>query len=144
MVDYSVDMVEQIKACILMQHVRHLDPTRMPVERSIEMATLNAAKALGLDDQIGSLQPGKRADIAVFDITKPYVGVLHRPISSFICAGKGSDARLVMVDGEIVYRDGAFPRLKDSQRFIKEAEKIGEKILAAAGLSGRMQPAWRQ
>ena len=144
MVDYSVDMVEQIKACMLMQHVRHLDPTRMPVERSIEMATINAAKALGLDHQIGSLQPGKCADIAVFDMIKPYVGVLHRPISNFICAGKGSDARLVMVDGEIVYRDGAFPRFKDSQRFIKDAEKIGEKILAAAGLSGRTQPAWRQ
>ena len=49
MVDYSVDMIEQIKVCMLMQHVRHLDPTRMPVERSIEMATINAAKALGLD-----------------------------------------------------------------------------------------------
>ncbi|MGE5166017.1 MAG: amidohydrolase family protein [Sphingobacteriales bacterium] len=144
MVDYSVDMVEQIKACMLMQHVRHLDPTRMPVERSIEMATINAAKALGLNHQIGSLQPGKCADIAVFDMIKPYVGVLHRPISNFICAGKGSDARLVMVDGEIVYRDGAFPRFKDSQRFFKDAEKIGEKILAAAGLSGRTQPAWRQ
>ena len=57
------------------------------------MATINAAKALGLDGEIGSLEPGKRADIAVFDIDKPYVGVLHRPISSFICAGKGSDAR---------------------------------------------------
>jgi 5-methylthioadenosine/S-adenosylhomocysteine deaminase len=45
MVDYSVDMVEQMKACTLMQHVRHLDPTVMPAERTIEMATINAAKA---------------------------------------------------------------------------------------------------
>ena len=49
MVDYSVDMVEQMKVCALMQHVRHLDPTRMPVERTLEMATINAAKALGLE-----------------------------------------------------------------------------------------------
>ncbi|HET9718154.1 MAG TPA: amidohydrolase family protein [Pseudolabrys sp.] len=144
MVDYSVDMVEQIKACMLMQHVRHLDPTRMPVERSIEMATINAARALGLDRLIGSLTPGKRADIAIFDMSKPYVGVLHRPISTFICAGKGSDARLVMVNGRIVFRDGAFPRVKDSQRIVREAEKIGEKILAAAGLGSRTQPLWRQ
>ncbi len=47
MVDYSVDMVEQMKACSMMQHVRHLDPTRMPAETTIEMATINAAKALG-------------------------------------------------------------------------------------------------
>ena len=93
MVDYSVDMVEQMKSCALMQHVRHLDPTRMPAETTIEMATINAAKVLGLDGEIGSIEPGKRADIAVFDVDKPYVGVLHRPISSFICAGKGSDVR---------------------------------------------------
>src|SRR3979490_3228157 len=66
MVDYSVDMVEQMKGCSLMQHVRHLDPPRMPVERTLEMATINAAKALGLDKEIGSIETGKRADIAVF------------------------------------------------------------------------------
>jgi 5-methylthioadenosine/S-adenosylhomocysteine deaminase len=144
MVDYSVDMVEQMKACMLMQHVRHLDPTRMPVERTIEMATINAAMALGLDRELGSLEKGKRADIAVFNIDKPYVGVLHRPISTFICAGKGSDARLVMVDGKTVYRDGAFSRFKDSNRAIVDAEKIGKKVLAEAGLSARTEPAWRQ
>jgi 5-methylthioadenosine/S-adenosylhomocysteine deaminase len=144
MVDYSVDMIEQIKVCMLMQHVRHLDPTRMPVERSIEMATINAAKALGLDHEIGSLESGKRADIAVFDMAKPYVGVLHRPISTFVCAGKGSDARLVMVDGQIAYRDGVFPRFKDGERVIRDAEKVGKRALDAAGLSGRLEPAWRQ
>src|ERR1043166_7556972 len=106
MVDYSVDMVEQMKSCMLMQHVRHLDPTRISAERALEMATINAAKALGLENEIGSLEIGKRADIAVFDLHKPYIGVLHRPLSNFICAGKGSDARVVMVNGEIVYRDG--------------------------------------
>ena len=100
MVDYSVDMVEQMKVCTLMQHVRHLDPTRMPVERTLEMATINAAKALGLEQEIGSLEAGKRADIAIFDLSKPYVGVLHRPLSSFVCAGKGSDVRAVLVDGQ--------------------------------------------
>src|SRR5215467_12766730 len=113
MVDYSVDMVEQMKSCALMQHVRHLDPTRMPAETTIEMATINAARALGLDREIGSLEPGKRADIAVFALDKPYVGVLHRPISSFICAGKGSDVRCVFVDGDLVYRAGKFTRFAD-------------------------------
>ena len=116
----------------------------MPVERSIEMATINAAKALGLDHEIGSLESGKRADIAVFDMAKPYVGVLHRPISTFVCAGKGSDARLVMVDGQIAYRDGVFPRFKDGERVIRDAEKVGKRALDAAGLSGRLEPAWRQ
>ena len=111
MVDYSVDMVEQMKVCTLMQHVRHLDPTRMPVERTLEMATINAAKALGLEKEIGSLESGKRADIAIFDLRKPYVGVLHRPLSSFVAAGKGSDVRAVLVDGKVAYRNGPYAHL---------------------------------
>ena len=71
MVDYSVDMVEQMKVCTLMQHVRHLDPTRMPVERTLEMATINAAKALGLENGDRLAGAGKRADIAIFDLRSP-------------------------------------------------------------------------
>jgi 5-methylthioadenosine/S-adenosylhomocysteine deaminase len=144
MVDYSVDMVEQIKACLLMQHVRHLDPTCVSVEGGIEMATINAAKALGMEQEIGSLEAGKRADIAVFDLKKPYVGVLHRPISTFVCAGKGSDARVVLVNGEIVYRDGAFPRHRDTAPTFAEAERLGADILKRTGLGHRLAPAWRQ
>jgi 5-methylthioadenosine/S-adenosylhomocysteine deaminase len=145
MVDYSVDMVEQMKACTLMQHVRHLDPTRMPAERTVEMATINAATALGLEREIGSLEAGKLADISMFDLRKPYVGVLHRPLSNFIYAGKGSDARVVIVNGEVVYRDGKFPRLPDGgDSVVAEAEVIGKNILAKAGLSDRLAPAWRR
>ena len=143
MVDYSVDMVEQMKVCTLMQHVRHLDPTRMPVERTLEMATINAAKALGLEKEIGSLESGKRADIAIFDLLKPYVGVLHRPLSSFVTASKGSDVRAVLVDGKVAYRNGAFAHLTDAHGLIAEAEKVAKTIVAKAGLSHRLAPAWR-
>jgi 5-methylthioadenosine/S-adenosylhomocysteine deaminase len=143
MVDYSVDMVEQMKVCSLMQHVRHLDPTRMPVEVSLEMATINAAKALGLEKEIGSLEAGKRADIAIFDLDRPYVGVLHRPLTSFVTAGKGSDVRAVLVNGQMVYREGTFAHLANPRRMIAEAEQIGRAIIDNAGLSHRLEPAWR-
>ena len=97
-----------------------------------------------LEQEIGSLEAGKRADIAVFDLKKPYVGVLHRPISTFVCAGKGSDARVVMVNGEIVYRDGAFPRHRDTAFTFAEAERLGADILERTGLGHRLAPAWRQ
>jgi 5-methylthioadenosine/S-adenosylhomocysteine deaminase len=136
-------MVEQMKACTLMQHVRHLDPTVMPAERAIEMATINAAKALGLADEIGSLEAGKRADIVLFDLRKPHVGVVHRPISSLIYAAKGSDAACVLVDGEVVYRDGRFPRFSDGARATAEAQRIGREIVERAGLAPRLIPEWR-
>jgi 5-methylthioadenosine/S-adenosylhomocysteine deaminase len=144
MVDYSVDMVEQMKACAYLQHVRHLDPTRIPYETAIEMATINGAKALGLDKEIGSLSAGKLADIAVFDARKPHIGVQLRPISTFVSAGRGADARLVMVNGEVVYRDGAFKHLKDSMGTIAEAERAARGLLRDAGLEGRLQPDWRR
>ena len=144
MVDYSVDMVEQMKACAYLQHVRHLDPTRIPYETAIEMATINVAKALGLDKDIGSLAAGKLADIAVFDAAKPQIGVQLRPISTFIGAGRGADARVVMVNGEIVYRDGKFKHLKDGMATIAEAERTARALLRDAGLEARLQPAWRR
>ena len=143
MVDYSVDMVEQMKVATLMQHVRHLDPTRMPVERTIEMATINGAKALGLDAEIGSLEVGKRADIAIFDTAKPHIGVQHRPLSSFVTAGKGSDAKCVLVDGEIVYREQQFANCTDPMAVVGEATRIGRSVLGKAGLAHRLEPDWR-
>ncbi|MGE0038126.1 MAG: amidohydrolase family protein [Xanthobacteraceae bacterium] len=146
MVDYSVDMVEQMKGCLLLQHVRHLDPTCISVERTIEMATINGAKSLGLERDIGSLEPGKFADIAIFDLRRPYIGVLHRPISTFVCAGKGSDVRVVLVNGEIVYRDGKFRRQDHDavENVLRDGERIGAAILNEAGLSQRLAPAWRR
>jgi 5-methylthioadenosine/S-adenosylhomocysteine deaminase len=142
MVDYSDDMFEQIKACVLMQHQRHLDPTRMPIERAVEMATLGGAKAAGLDGEIGSLDAGKRADIAIFDMRGPHVGVLQRPLSAFVGAGKGSDAKVVMVDGKVVYRDGRFTRGPDSREILRDSERLGAEIIQKAGLSHRISSYW--
>ena len=106
-------------------------------------AFLEDSRALGLEAEIGSLEAGKRADIAVFDLDKPYVGVLHRPLTSFLTAGKGSDVRAVLVDGRVVYRRGEFAQLAEPRRVIAEAEKIGRAIIDAAGLGHRLVPAWR-
>lgn len=143
MVDYSVDMVEQMKVCTLMQNVRHLDPTSMPAERSLEMATINAAKALGMDECIGSLEPGKRADITIFDLNRPHIGVVHRPISSLLYAAKGTDAKMVLVDGDVVYREGRFAHLSVPREAVAEAQRIGRNILDKSGLASRLAPDWR-
>jgi 5-methylthioadenosine/S-adenosylhomocysteine deaminase len=142
MVDYSDDMFEQIKACVLFQHQRHMDPSRISIERAVEMATIDAARAAGLADEIGSLDVGKQADIAVFDMRRPHVGVLQRPLSAFVCAGRGSDAKAVMVAGEIVYRDGQFKNGPHPGEVLAEAERLGRHIATSAGLAGRMTGSW--
>jgi 5-methylthioadenosine/S-adenosylhomocysteine deaminase len=143
MVDYSVDMLEQMKVCSLMQHVRHLDPMRMSAERTLEMATIDAARMLGMEAEIGSIEVGKRADLALFRLDRPHVGVVHRPLSSLLYAGKGSDAAMVMVDGRVVYRDGVFAALPDPAPLLAEATAIARDIVARAGLEARAQTDWR-
>jgi 5-methylthioadenosine/S-adenosylhomocysteine deaminase len=106
------------------------------------MATLDGARAAGLEDEIGSLDVGKKADIAIFDMRRPHVGVLQRPLSAFVCAGKGSDAKVVMVGGKIVYRDGRFMNGPKPGDVLHEAEKLGGNIIRSAGLSDLLVSHW--
>ncbi len=142
MVDYSVDMVEQMKACTLMQHIRHLDPTMMPIERSLEMATINGAKALGMEGEIGSIEPGKRADVVAFDMSGPHVQVVHKPLSNFVCCGRGADAHTVLIDGRPILREGRFTEFTDVDEVIREATERGRAIAGKAGHSDRARLNW--
>lgn len=143
MVDYSVDMIEQMKACTLMQNVRHLDPTSMPAERALEMATINAATALGLETELGSLEPEKQADIVLVDLRKPHVGIVHRPISSLLYAAKGTDVSTVLVAGDVVYREGQFANWRRPAEAVAEAHAYARDILKKSGLDSRLTPSWR-
>ena len=142
MVDYTDDMFEQIKGCVLLQHQRHMDPTRISIERAVEMATIDGARAAGMEDEIGSLDPGKLADVAVFNMRRRHVGVLQRPLSAFVGAGKGSDAQAVIVGGKIVYRDGQFTNGPDPDEVLREAETLGAEIARKAGLAHRFESHW--
>lgn len=142
-VDYSVDMVEQMKACLLIQNVKHLDPTVMSSERVLEMATINGAKAIGMDEEIGSLEPGKRADVSVFDLRGPHLQVMHNPIVNFICCARGADAHAVFVNGKPVWRDGVFPQFSGSvEEVIEEATQRGRAIAEKTGLADRAKLNW--
>ena len=112
--DLAEDMVEQVKACSIIQNSTKLDPTVMPFEMSLEMATINAARALGLADRVGSLEVGKCADIAVFAMDRIYSQVSHKPISTFISTGRGADVQAVLVNGELLLRDGEM--VKDNRQ----------------------------
>ena len=143
MVDYSVDMVEQMKACLIFQNAKHLDATAFTPERVLEMATIDAARALGMDDAIGSIEAGKRADLVVFDMRAPHLQVMHSPIANLVCCARGGDARLVMIDGRVVMEDGAYPRCSDVDGVVREATERGRTIAKAAGVIENAAPRWR-
>lgn len=139
-VDYSVDMVEQMKACCYLQSVRYGDPQAVQPRHALEMATLNAARALGLDDEIGSLEPGKRADLVLFERDRAHLRLVRDPVAAFVRAARGADARLVMVDGRVAYQDGLFPLLGDAGTVIERAQERARALSVAADL-GRLATA---
>ena len=142
MVDDSVDMIEQMKACSFLQGVKHLDPTIMPAERCIEMATINAARAIGLDGEIGSLEPGKLADIAIFNLDTPHSSPATNPIASLVFSARGPDAHTVFVNGREVVRNHKLTTFADVQSLSAHARARAQEIVTMAGLSDRARSAW--
>jgi 5-methylthioadenosine/S-adenosylhomocysteine deaminase len=142
MVEYSVDMVEQMKACSFLHNVKHLDPTIMPPERCLEMATINASRALGFESELGSLEPGKLADIAIFGLRTAHAAVAHNPISSLVYSAKGTDVHTLLVDGQVVIDAGELKTFKDEARVIDAATQRGKEIVRKAGLADRALPRW--
>ena len=142
MVDYSVDMVEQMKAACIIQNTANLDPGALSVERALEMATINGARALGLESEVGSLETGKRADIAIFDMTGPHLHVVHKPISNFVTCGRGADAHTVIIDGHIVFQNRQFSRGPSPKEVIAEATARARELAAKAGVLGRAKMQW--
>lgn len=142
MVDYGVDMIEQMKACSMLQNAKHLDPTAMSPERCLEMATINAAKALGWDSLIGSLEPGKRADIAVVNLRTPHAMPANNPITSLVYSARGTDTHVVFVNGEIVVRDGKIARQIDIDALMSKAQTRALAIIDKAELHDRLKLNW--
>jgi cytosine/adenosine deaminase-related metal-dependent hydrolase len=88
-------------AAVLFKDIR-FDPELMGAERAIEMATINGAKAMGLEHEIGSLEAGKKADIVIFDTRRPEWRPLYDEVQSLVYSASGDSVETVIIDGRIV------------------------------------------
>jgi 5-methylthioadenosine/S-adenosylhomocysteine deaminase len=127
------NMVHVLKFAALLQKVAREDPTALTAPRVLEMATIDGARAIGQEETIGSLEPGKRADIAVFDLDDAFVGPVHEPISSLVYAALGSEARTVLVDGRVVMRDRRLTTL-DEAAVLDRARSAAHALARRAGI----------
>lgn len=141
-VDYSVDMVEQVKATCFLQAVRHGDADAVTPRQALAMATMGAARALGLAAEIGSLEVGKRADLVRFDRSRPHLRLAGDPLTAFVRAARGADARLVMVDGRVAWRDGEFPGVPDASHVLTTARANAAELARLADFDRLAQPRW--
>ncbi len=95
----SQDMFGAVKSAALLQKIHHLDPVAMNAQGVLRMATLGGAEALGKQDRIGSLEPGKRADIQILDGNGPELAVLHDPFQQVVYGATPRSVSAVWVDG---------------------------------------------
>jgi 5-methylthioadenosine/S-adenosylhomocysteine deaminase len=100
------DMLEEMNLAADLQKVTSGDPTAMPAQQAIEMATIDGARVTGLEKEIGSLENGKRADLITVRLDQPHAVPLYNVYSQIVYALKASDVRDVMVNGKPIVRDG--------------------------------------
>ena len=135
----SYDMIREMKTASLLQKARTLDPLSMSAETVLEMATLNGAKALGLQDQIGSIEPGKKADLVVVTMQRPHLVPTFNPVSHITYAALGADVDTTIIDGRIVMENRHVNTL-DERRIIENASDRAVRLVERAGIN--ITPKW--
>ena len=141
MVDTSVDMVEQMKAVRLFQNQLRLDPSAITPEAALRMATIDAARSIGLDHRIGSLEAGKEADIAVFDLEQPASAVCHEALAVLVHSLRGRDVRWLLVAGDQLVDDGRLVKVDEEARraTMAEARARASELLRRADVPAHRQ-----
>ena len=109
------------------------DPQMFPAEQAYEMATLGGARTMLLDDEVGALVPGHRADIVLHDTDRPEWRPLLNVINQLVWSADGRGVHTVLVDGRIVVDDGHCTTI-DEARLWADAQRMGESITARSGL----------
>lgn len=135
-----VDVVRQMSLASGAAKSQRLDPTIMPPETVLEMATLNGAKAALWIDEIGSVEVGKKADIAIFDTMKPEWQPVLNPIANLVHASRGG-ADTVICNGQILMRDNVVLTI-DELAALRQAATRGGRIARASGLLDKIAPTW--
>jgi 5-methylthioadenosine/S-adenosylhomocysteine deaminase len=126
-----LDMFEEIRLAAMIQSVRKA-PGALTARDALWMATREGARALGLDRDIGSIEPGKRADIIVVDRRRPHLAPDRDVWSTLAFAATGRDVRLTMVDGEVLVNNFELTHL-DRNTIAADARSAAATLYARAG-----------
>ena len=115
------------------------DVGMIPAETALELGTIGGAAALGMDHLIGSIEPGKAADLVMFDTRRAEWGALHNPINSLVYNADGRSVHTVIVDGKVVVADHR-PLFVDEAALVEEVQDRGEALLKRTSV--HFPPRW--
>jgi 5-methylthioadenosine/S-adenosylhomocysteine deaminase len=125
----NMDMFEEMKMTALLQKVTTMDPTVLKAEEVFKMATINGAKSLGLEDQVGSIEVGKKADITIIDARSPQLTPFRNPISHIVYSANGGNVDTVICNGEILMKNRELTTLDESM-ILEAAQNTSEELLS--------------
>ena len=135
--DRSYDMFRHMYHCMRYHRTYFRDPAILPPGKVLEMATIDAAKALGLDHEIGSLEAGKKADIILIDLHKPHLYPLNMPLYRVMYFASGSDVDTVIVDGNVLMENRRVNTV-DEDQVLEQAQSAAERALDRSGLRDKL------
>jgi cytosine/adenosine deaminase-related metal-dependent hydrolase len=129
-----LDLVRTMNMAAIQYKDARRDMRQIPAERALEMATLMGAQALGLGDEQGSVAPGKRADLVLFDTRRPEWQALFNPVNNLVYNADGRSVHTVIVDGRVVV-DAYRQSFVDEDRLFARVQEIGERLLVRTGVT---------
>jgi 5-methylthioadenosine/S-adenosylhomocysteine deaminase len=124
----NLDLFGEMGMCAKLHKVFSADPTALPAEKVVEMATIGGARVLGMADRIGSIVPGKCADIILLDMKKPHLTPLYNPFSQIVYAASGADVSTSIIGGMIVMRDRRLLTIDPGQVMV-EVRRIAAEVV---------------
>ncbi len=131
--DRGYDMFRHMWQC-MHYHRRHArDPLVLPHGKVLEMVTIDAARAVGLGHEVGSLEPGKRADVILVDLFKPHLLPMNMPVYRVTCFANAGDVDTTIVGGRVLMR-GRRVLSVDEPEVLERAQAASERMLARSGL----------
>jgi 5-methylthioadenosine/S-adenosylhomocysteine deaminase len=128
-----LDMFEEMRLAATLQAVRK-QPGLLTARDALWMATREGARALGLEDELGSIEPGKRADLILVERDRPHLAPDADPYSTLVYAAHGTDVRLTMVDGAVLVSDFQLTT-QDVAAITADARDAAATIATRAGIS---------
>jgi cytosine/adenosine deaminase-related metal-dependent hydrolase len=129
-----LDIVRAMNMAAIQYKDARQDMRQIPAEQALEMATLMGAQALGLGDELGSIEPGKRADLVLFDTQRPEWQALFNPVNNLVYNADGRSVHTVVVDGRVVV-DAYRQSFVDEGRLFARVQEIGERLQTRTGVS---------
>lgn len=124
----TMDMFEEMKTAAYLQKVNTMEPSSISAYDILKMATIEGAKVLGLENEIGTLEPGKKADMIFIKTDKLHMCPANDVCANLVYSSNGADVESVMIDGKVIMQNRKMINL-DEKQVMRQVKKIAKRLL---------------